>query len=67
MNKTTKQWATPGDIEAKAPDEGSTASSLTDTRAEMDRLFAVASKSFESMSEGDSREFLRRSRQTGGQ
>ncbi len=67
MNKTTKQRATLHDIETKAPDEDSTASSLTDTRAAMDRLFAVASKSFESMTEGNSREFLRRSRQTGGQ
>ncbi len=67
MNKTTKQRATLGDIEAKAPDEGSERSSLPDTRARMDRLFAVASKSFESMTEGNSQEFLRRSRQTGGQ
>ena len=67
MNKTMKQRATPGDIEAIAAGEDSTASSLPDTRAEMDRLFALASKSFKSMTEGNSQEFLRRSRQTGGQ
>ena len=67
MSNATRQRATRSDIEAKAPSEGGTSSSLTDTRAEMDRLFAVASKSFESMTEGNSQEFLRRSRQTGGQ
>ena len=67
MNKATKQRRKVSENEAQVPDEGSAGNSLTATRAEMDRLFAVASKSFKSMSEGDSREFLRRSRQTGGQ
>jgi hypothetical protein len=67
MKKAMKLRATIGDIEAKAPGDDSTESSLTGTRAEMDRLFAVASKSFASMSEGNPEEFLRRSRQTGGQ
>ena len=67
MSKATKQRSTAPDIKVKAADEGDTASPLTDARAEVDRLFAVAAKSFENMSEGNSQEFLRRSRQTGGQ
>ena len=67
MNTTTTQRASLGYIEAKVPNKGSKAISLTKTRAEMDRLFAAATKSFESMTEGNSKEFLRRSRQTGGQ
>ena len=67
MNKAMKQRAKIGDIEARVPGDDGTDNSLTDTRAEMDRLFAVASKSFTSMTEGNSQEFLRRSRQTGGQ
>ncbi len=67
MNKTTKQRRKVGDNEAQAPDAGGEENSLADTRAEMNHLFAVASESFKSMSEGNSHEFLRRSRQTGGQ
>lgn len=66
MKKAMKLRATIGDIEARTPGD-STGSSVMDARAEMDRLFAVASKSFASMTEGKSQEFLRRSRQTGGQ
>lgn len=40
---------------------------LADSRAAVDRLFAVAARSFEAMQQSDSREFLRQSRQTGGQ
>lgn len=40
---------------------------LASTRAETERLFATASKAFESLAQTDSHEFLRRSRQTGGQ
>jgi len=43
------------------------AEGLGAARAEMDRLFAVASRNFEAMRQGESQEFLRRSRQTGGQ
>ena len=67
MNKATKQRRKVSDNEAQVPDADGAENSLTDTRAEVDRLFAVASKSFKSMSEGNSHEFLRRSRQTGGQ
>ena len=66
MSKDTKQRTATDDIKTGAPaDDG--ASGLTDTRIEMDRLFAVAAKSFETMSEGSSQEFLKSSRQTGGQ
>ncbi len=67
MSKATKQRTTPNDIKVEAQADGSATGTLTDTRVEMDRLFAVASKSFETMTEGNSQEFLRRSRQTGGQ
>jgi len=48
-------------------DEAGDGSTLAVERAETDRLFSVAAESFKAMSQGDSREFLRRSRQTGGQ
>lgn len=44
-----------------------TSDALEAARAETDRLFAVAARSFEAMTQNDSHEFLRRSRQTGGQ
>ena len=67
MSKDTKQ-RTVSDIEANAQSGGSAKSTLTDTRTEIDRLFAVASKSFEAMmAEGKSDEFLKASQQTGGQ
>ena len=66
MSKDTRQRTT-HDIEESAQSGGSATSTLTDTRTEIDRLFAVASKSFEAMTEGNSQEFLERSRQTGGQ
>lgn len=67
MSKTSRQRVTAGDIRAQAPTDGTTSSSLTDARADTDRLFAVAARSFASMSEDNSEEFLKRSRQTGGQ
>lgn len=67
MSKDTKQRTTTSDVNDGAPDDGNAPGKLTDTRAEMDRLFAVAAKSFEAMSEGNSQEFLKSSRQTGGQ
>ena len=66
MSVKMKERATIDDTQAIAHGDDSTESSLTDTRTEVDRLFAIASKSFESMTE-NSQEFLRRSRQTGGQ
>ena len=67
MSNTTRQRATRDELTVQATGGGGTADSLTNTRADVDRLFAVASKSFQSMTEGNSQEFLRRSRQTGGQ
>lgn len=67
MSNATKQRVTIDDTRAQASGDDGTANSLTDARVEVDHLFAVASKSFKSMTEGNSQEFLRRSRQTGGQ
>ena len=66
MGEKMKEQAALGESQAIAHGDDSAGSSLTDTRTEVDRLFAIASKSFESMTE-NSQEFLRRSRQTGGQ
>ncbi len=66
MSKKMKQRQT-NTIEVKPQADGNAASTLGNTRVETDRLFAEAAKSFESMSDGDSQEFLLRSRQTGGQ
>jgi len=65
MSNDTKQRNSQRDGPKGAQVE-SDGSALADTRSEMDRLFAAAAKSFDSMSE-NSREFLRRSTQTGGQ
>ena len=43
------------------------ANSLAETRASLDRLFAVATDAFDRMRTTNSQEFLHRSRQTGGQ
>lgn len=51
---------------ADAQDDGD-AGSLASRRAETDRLFAAAEKSFAAIAQHDSMDFLRRSRQTGGQ
>jgi len=67
MNNETRQRATPENLSTQASGAGGAADSLAETRADVDRLFAVASKSFQSMTEGNSQEFLKRSRQTGGQ
>ncbi len=67
MSKTTKQRTAANNLDVRPQADGSAAGSLPDTRTEIDKLFAVASKSFDKMSEGDSQEFLERSRQTGGQ
>ncbi len=66
MSKDIKQRTETDDIKTGAPADDA-APGLTDTRTEMDRLFAVAAKSFETMSAGSSQEFLKSSRQTGGQ
>ena len=47
-----------------ADDEAGT---LTAQRADVDRLFAVASKTFERMRTGNSQQFIDASQQTGGQ
>ena len=67
MSNNTGQRTTRPRSKTKVAGQGDGAESLTDKRAEMDVLFAVAARSFENMTEGNSQEFLRRSRQTGGQ
>jgi len=67
MNETTRQQTTPGDVATRPEQHDGEGSQLADARAETDRLFAVASESFAAMAESNSQEFLRRSRQTGGQ
>ena len=65
MSNAVRHYAVKSEATSRAVvDETDT---LSDTRAAMDRLFAVAAKSFESMSEGNSQKFLEQSRQTGGQ
>jgi len=67
MSNETRQQTTNRDLRSQGPNGDGTAESLSATRDEVDRLIAVASESFRSMTEGNSQEFLRRSRQTGGQ
>ena len=67
MSKDTKLRTKTNDLNSGVPDDGDAPGRLTESRAEMNRLFAVAAKSFEAMSAGNSQEFLRSSRQTGGQ
>lgn len=66
MSNQTRQRNTPSS-ESSAPADGGSSPSLQQTRASMNLLFATAAKNFEAMSEGDSREFVEKSRQTGGQ
>jgi len=67
MNETTRQRATAGDMRAQGPSDDGHTSTLTAARANTDRLYDVAKKSFASMSEKNSEEFMKRSTQTGGQ
>lgn len=61
------QEKTSNTVDSRPQDNSGASDALSDARAEADRLFAVASRSFEAMTQNDSHEFLRRSRQTGGQ
>ena len=66
MNRQTGQrQRTGGEWEQAASGDGG--DSLVSVRAEVDRLLDLATRSFDQLSEGDSREFLRASEQTGGQ
>jgi len=66
MNQQTRQQAThtAEASNAGAPAEGE---NLDATRANIERLFARAAENFDNLRTGDSREFIERSRQTGGQ
>lgn len=50
-----------------SPGDDGPADGLAAARSEMDRLFAIAAEAFDSMNEHDSQDFLRNSRQTGGE
>ena len=65
MSQDTRQRISNRETERVSQDADSTR--LAETRAQTDRLFEVAARSFAAMSQGDSHEFLRRSQQTGGQ
>ena len=62
-----KQRTVQDRLESPRPDADPEGGALASTRAQTERLFATASKAFETLSQNDSHEFLRRSRQTGGQ
>lgn len=65
MNKETRQRSI---VNRDTPTQGEGGDdTLSEKRSEIDRLLAVASRSFDSLTEGNSREFLRASEQTGGQ
>lgn len=66
MSKQTRQRSTSTTETSTQPDD-STSSVLENARANTNLLFATATKNFAAMSEGDSREFVEKSRQTGGQ
>lgn len=66
MNNHTRQRNTPASGSSAQSDAGSS-DVLQNARANTNRLFATAAKNFEAMSQGDSREFVEKSRQTGGQ
>lgn len=65
MNQQIRQQAT--HTEAHNAGEPAEGDNLDATRANIDRLFARAAENFDNMRAGDSREFIERSRQTGGQ
>lgn len=68
MSNNSNQKTTHGEHEPRLHESGPGGDeSLSGTRAETNRLFAAASKSFESLMQNNSHEFLRQSRQTGGQ
>lgn len=66
MSNQTKQRSTPANGSSAQTEAGSS-NVLQNARANTNLLFATAAKNFEAMSQGDSREFLENSRQTGGQ
>jgi hypothetical protein len=67
MSNSAEQRLRDRVVEETGSGDDANESGLADVRAETDRLFAVAARSFEAMSQGSSQDFLRRSRQTGGQ
>jgi hypothetical protein len=66
MSNQTKQRSTNTAESSPQPDADSS-TVLQNARANTNLLFATAAKNFEAMSQGDSREFVEKSRQTGGQ
>ena len=66
MSNQTRKRTTNATKSSRQADTGAS-SVLENARANTNLLFATAAQNFEAMSEGDSREFVERSRQTGGQ
>jgi len=66
MSNQTKQRSTNTTESSPQPD-ADLSTVLQNARANTNLLFATAAKNFEAMSQGDSREFVKKSRQTGGQ
>lgn len=66
MNQQIRQQST-NRVEANTAGADAEGENLDATRANIDRLFARAAENFDNMRSSDSREFLERSRQTGGQ
>ena len=66
MSNQTKQRSNNTTESSPHPDADSS-TVLQNARANTNLLFATAAKNFEAMSQGDSREFIEKSRQTGGQ
>ena len=67
MSQQNNQRTSAEDVAGQPASDSDDGGNLSEQRAATDRLFAIAEKSFAAMAQGDSREFLRRSRQTGGQ
>lgn len=67
MSENSNQRTSRNEVTDGPEQGGDDGGALADRRAETDRLFAVAEKSFAAMTQSNSREFLKRSRQTGGQ
>ena len=66
MSNQTRQRSTPASGSSAQTDADSS-NVLQNARENTNLLFATAAKNFEAMSQGDSREFVEKSRQTGGQ
>jgi len=67
MTNSTRQRLIDRQREQPSGSDSNDDGNLTETRDALDRLFAVATDAFDRMRTTDSQEFLKKSRQTGGQ